>query len=372
MAPTSTSYKSYFTYISLRVLALVGVLLFIDTLLKSHWPRSSSNNPSHDTNSQHNTIDHAHETTKAIIAPMLVGEEQNHAWMHEMFPDWQHHIFSVNDPAAPLHVTKNKGREASVYLTYIINHYYSLPDFMVFVHGRRYEWHTDDPMYDTAHSLQTLNFDHVAEVGYASLRCHWSPGCPVEVHPDLEINYDGIFGIDHEYAVVYNDFFPNATLPEKVGAPCCAQFVVSRDAVLLRPVAEYEKYRQWLWDTPLPGGRTGRIMEYMWHIIFGMDAVLCLDAEECYCRKFGVCGLDCSREECKGRYWEGGLNSPFPTDWPEEGQGERGWPVDGWWEKNGKEQQDREEKVDAKRKEDRNGEEGRRRRIRGLNLRSHD
>jgi len=41
---------------------------------------------------------------------------------------------------------------------HIINHYDNLPDIMVFLHGQRYQWHNDDPLFgkdvmeETAHS----------------------------------------------------------------------------------------------------------------------------------------------------------------------------------------------------------------------------
>lgn len=47
---------------------------------------------------------------------------------------------------------------------------------------------------------------------------------------------------------------------------------------------------------------SGRVLEYMWHILFGMEAVHCPAAGECYCEGFGKCGLSCSAVE----YWEGG------------------------------------------------------------------
>jgi hypothetical protein len=49
----------------------------------------------------------------------------------------QQHVKKV--PAA-----YNRGREASTYLSYIINNYYNLPDYMVFVHGERYQRHNGE------------------------------------------------------------------------------------------------------------------------------------------------------------------------------------------------------------------------------------
>ena len=82
----------------------------------------------------------------------------------------------MNDAGANLTVAKNKGNEASAYLTYLITHYHNLPDYMVFIHGKRYQWHNDDPMYDHVPIIRNLRLAHVDKVGYASLRCTWEPG----------------------------------------------------------------------------------------------------------------------------------------------------------------------------------------------------
>lgn len=58
-----------------------------------------------------------------------------------------------------------------------------------------------------------------------------------------------------------------------MGAACCAQFAVSRNRVLERPLSDYEALRQWVVDTPLSDARSGRVLEFLWHVIFGMDAV---------------------------------------------------------------------------------------------------
>lgn len=71
----------------------------------------------------------------------------NTSWIGEHFPAVPAHVYVADDPKAPFTVLKNIGHESNVYLTYIIDHYDSLPDIVVFLHGRRYQWHNDDPLY---------------------------------------------------------------------------------------------------------------------------------------------------------------------------------------------------------------------------------
>lgn len=61
--------------------------------------------------------------------------------------------------------------------------------------------------------------------------------------------------------------------PTLVGAACCAQFAVSRDQVLARPLGDYERFREWIVDTEKSDAKSGRVLEFLWHVIFGKDAV---------------------------------------------------------------------------------------------------
>ena len=58
-----------------------------------------------------------------------------------------------------------------------------------------------------------------------------------------------------------------------VGVACCSQFAVSKEQVLKRPKSDYETYLKWLMDTEEDDGVSGRVFEYLWHIIFGKEAV---------------------------------------------------------------------------------------------------
>lgn len=62
-------------------------------------------------------------------------------------------------------------------------------------------------------------------------------------------------------------------IPDRVGAACCAQFAVSKDQVLKRPLSDYVKFRQWVIDTDRNDAKAGRVMEFLWHVIFGKESV---------------------------------------------------------------------------------------------------
>lgn len=146
----------------------------------------------------------------------------------------------------------------------MIDNYESLPDHMVFLHSLRYQWHNEDPMYDGLSMLKRLRLSHLDEVGYASLRCTFALGCPSELR-----NLRGGNGEQMETEMVFlssfKEMYPELPEPDIVGAPCCAQFAVSRAQVLRRPRDDYRRYLQWLWDTQLDDQIAGRVMEYTWH-----------------------------------------------------------------------------------------------------------
>ncbi|CAO1596835.1 hypothetical protein XANCAGTX0491_000665 [Xanthoria calcicola] len=206
-------------------------------------------------------------------------ESENTDWVAEGLPDWQHAIYTVNPSASTPNTTlttpQNKGHESMAYLTYIIDHYTSLPATLAFIHphrrGFRDAWHTDTPLHDNVDALRTLQIPYVQKNGYVNLRCNWNPGCEKAHRKNKHITAD-----------VWRDVFKGASkasfsqpeyVPGEVGAACCAQFAVSRNRVLERPLSDYEALRQWVVDSPLSDARSGRVLEFLWHVIFGMDAV---------------------------------------------------------------------------------------------------
>lgn len=82
---------------------------------------------------------------KALVVASMEKDETS--WIHTHLSDWQVSRFVVDSESTHFTVPKNKGREAMVYLTYIINNYSDLPDIVVFMHSQRYQWHNDDPLY---------------------------------------------------------------------------------------------------------------------------------------------------------------------------------------------------------------------------------
>lgn len=173
------------------------------------------------------------------------------------------------------------------YLTYIIDHYHNLPSTIAFLHAHRagflMAWHVDAPLHDNVMAMRNLQLEFVQQNGYVNLRCNWNPGCKgpprfnghVTEQVWMEI-FDGTSTPPLNISSPTEQEFAGQTYlrkPAEIGAACCAQFAVSRDQIRKRPLDDYLKFRQWIFNTELNDASSGRVMEFLWHIIFGMQGV---------------------------------------------------------------------------------------------------
>ena len=240
------------------------------------------------------------ELSKVIVIGRLSTEDTD--WVDSELSDWQHAIYYVDlepDVESPtgLRTKMNKAREAMPYLTFIIDNYPKFPDVMAFIHPHRrgmpQAWHTDAKANDAVNMMRDLKLQTVIDRGYVNLRCNNEVGCPEEVQPFREPP-DPDKHAEHAYPYVYAHFF-NATFETMrenlrvVATPCCAQFALSRAQILKKPKYEYERYRKFLEETHYDDATSGRVMEYMWHIIFDREAVHCENMFDCWCAVYGRC-----------------------------------------------------------------------------------
>ncbi|KAH8692022.1 hypothetical protein BGW36DRAFT_386836 [Talaromyces proteolyticus] len=248
--------------------------------------------------------------------------QQNTSWYSKFFPDWGSNIFTVDDQFSPLKIPRNKGHEAMVYLTYIIDRYESLPENILFLHAERFQWHNDNPNYDGVLLLRNFQFPYLQQEGYVNLRCVWTLGCPAAIHPLKDELVEGKVNKQAMGAVfrqAFQELLPEHQVPPDVGVSCCAQFAVTRDTIRRRPRDDYLRFREWLIKTPFPDELSGRFFEHSWHIIFGKEPVHCPSAQDCYCKLYGMCNLqDCTVRGCNS-YYVLPPYSTLPKDWPRIG-----------------------------------------------------
>ncbi|KAL3419362.1 hypothetical protein PVAG01_09584 [Phlyctema vagabunda] len=228
--------------------------------------------------------------TKMLVIAKTKAEDTS--WVDENFhnnPQIQHSIYVADDPTAALHPPRNKGNEAMIYLTYIIDNYNNLSDVNIFMHSHRFAWHNNIILdKDAVQMINRLSAERVQREGYMNMRCHWDPGCPKWIYPS-NLDPDGTKQEEPIIAVAWSEIFPLDPLPEVLAQPCCAQFAVSRDRILSVPLERYIVYRDWLLRTPFSDYVSGRVFEYIWQFMFTGKAIVCAAENVCYCDGYGVC-----------------------------------------------------------------------------------
>ncbi|KAF2153751.1 hypothetical protein K461DRAFT_276796, partial [Myriangium duriaei CBS 260.36] len=207
------------------------------------------------------------------------------SWLEDPKLNVQKYIYVVDDPEAELKVPMNKGNEVMAYLTYIIDHYDDLPDINIFMHPHRYAAHNDPILgRDAVEILTRLNNDRVIHEGYVNLNCAHHMGCP-NVLQDPRTRQPWADALLDFYARLY----PDRPTPFEISAPCCSQFAVSRERIRGTSVAQYESYREWLLRSKMSNYHSGRVWEYLWHVIFTGLEVRCPAEHSCYCDTYGIC-----------------------------------------------------------------------------------
>ena len=223
--------------------------------------------------------------TRTLVIGRLPNEDVS--WISRDLPDIKTAIYIVGQD------TINKGHEAMVYLTYIIDHYDDLADTSIFFHPHLTTWHNNDLLdSNAANTIRHLSDAHVARVGYFNSRCHEEPGCPDWLHLDRpKAELDPGRKMEEEYFTppVWKELHGSAPVPSAISQPCCAQFMVSRERIRAHPRTEYIRYREWVTNTNLTDEMAGRIMEYTWQYIWTGEAEVCPQMNRCYCDGYGVC-----------------------------------------------------------------------------------
>ncbi|KAF1979937.1 hypothetical protein BU23DRAFT_366676, partial [Bimuria novae-zelandiae CBS 107.79] len=216
-------------------------------------------------------------------------------WIASSFPNTTTAIYVVdsNDPRGSFKTPMNKGNEAMVYLTYIIDHYGNLPDVAIFIHAHLQSKHTDDFLGNSmVETLQRLRIPKVRSDGYFNLRCNWKPGgCPqyLNLHNPTQSTLDGSAEAQ-TLKNAWSELFPDVNdMPEWVGQPYGGQFAASRDTIRRTPLQSWVLWREWLVNTNLTDYQSGRVWEYTWQYVLAGEAIFCPSMDQCYCEGYGVC-----------------------------------------------------------------------------------
>lgn len=184
-------------------------------------------------------------------------------------------------PDAKCSLAFNKGREAGSFLKFIIEYYDELPKHVAFIHGHEETYHQRLPF----GILEAIEKAKKTTYGYISLnnllqvtgddRTKIDFKIPVSddtwvseygdwVHPLIKGAWDEYFRPMLGY-----------DCPKNLRYQCCAQFIVSRAAILRNSKESYEKLFKFVTDPDQDDYKNGFVLEFTWHMIFGEPPDMC-------------------------------------------------------------------------------------------------
>lgn len=194
---------------------------------------------------------------------------------------WEIYRYVSDAPDTDYLPVKNpNGREALPYLTFITDNYANLPDVMVFNHGHGQSWHQPEPLVD---KIMALNLSAVVEEDYVNLRCQQSHGCLKEDMFYIEKPDDNDQRGGKYIKLIWEELMEKEVgkLAPVIGRPCCAQFAVTRQAVMSHSLNFWNSLRVPLEDRHegMKGWRgrpdydVGLKFEMFWHVLFGKPPI---------------------------------------------------------------------------------------------------
>lgn len=227
---------------------------------------------------------------RLVVKLKLEGEDTS--WIPKLEPAWRNDVIAMETMwphAHPKAHRPDKGRVASAYLRWIIENYNHLPETTVFLPPADT---FDKEKIDLGEALSRLQIPFVHSSGYANLHCPTSKSlttCNDKVLNVAKASYE-FRVLEAKIRDIWTKLFDKeVAVPERLASVLGAEFVVSREQVRKRSVDEYLRYWTWLQKTIMDDDSSGLVFEYLWHVVFGKDAVFCPDLAKCECDLYGSC-----------------------------------------------------------------------------------
>ncbi|KAH7389567.1 hypothetical protein DE146DRAFT_619828 [Phaeosphaeria sp. MPI-PUGE-AT-0046c] len=219
-------------------------------------------------------------------------EDEDTTWLRQHEPVWQHDLVEIKSMyphAHPEAHRPDKGRITDAYLRWIIVNYNNLPETLVFLPPA--DTYSRDST-DVRDTLAHLQIPFIQQSGFANLRCPTRKSrttCNDKVldpfFPPQELRT-----LEAKIPKVWEELFGKGVMvPSQIATVLGAEFVVSKEQVQKRSVATYLKYWTWLNRTIMDDDSSGLLFEYIWHIVFGKDAIFCPELARCECDLYDRC-----------------------------------------------------------------------------------
>lgn len=182
--------------------------------------------------------------------------KKNVDWIYKIENNVKFFIYDKENSENTLNIPVNKGHEASVYLKYIIDNYYTLSDYTFFIHDEEYAWHHSDSIikkyYEALASGEMYyNINDLCILGSII----------------TNIWYGDIL---KWYKLYIDPYIPLDSIPVDWtnGHRGSAQFLVHKERIHRLPLKFYKDLYNWIITTPLPDAQSGRYLEWAWHLFW--------------------------------------------------------------------------------------------------------
>ena len=189
---------------------------------------------------------------KKVVIPAVYKEwsQGAPAWLHDTAIHEKYNfstfVYQKLNSSAPNYIAINRGTEGAVYLRYIVDHYDSLPDIMIFLHGR--------PEDHQPHWLEMVGCIHpnasYININFQNACRTTSNWAPIEVWVEqcwrdvLKI----VWGLENDTAAL-NRLVPTSG-PILICFTLAQQFVISRSQVRKRPLEVWKKLLKIIGEQP--------------------------------------------------------------------------------------------------------------------------
>jgi len=154
--------------------------------------------------------------------------------------EYEYLIYSKNSEAremlmiddSRLKIIKNRGMEVSSFLSFMIDYYDNLPDYIAFCHGHLTAWHQDDTILNV---LKRYNFtDEYLTLNNPYYRNSIYDDCPQEIQFNKEDRvWEKIKRLQSDLMI---------KLPNKIEITMGAQFIVKKESILRNGLSFYKTY----------------------------------------------------------------------------------------------------------------------------------
>ena len=183
--------------------------------------------------------------------------KKNVDWVYKLKNINKYYIYDKEIPESEFNIPVNKGNEASVYLKYIIDNYTTLADFTFFIHDDEYAWHHTGSiinLFDEAVNSNKLYYN-------INDRCILGSIISNRWYNDMLIWY---YNYIEKYISIHS--LPSQDWTQDYRGS--AQFLVHKSLITNLPLEFYKNLYNWIITTNMPNEKSGRFLEYTWHIFW--------------------------------------------------------------------------------------------------------